>query len=35
MEQEIVLTVEDGGLRLDKLLADWLPDVSRSAVYAN
>lgn len=32
MEQEIVLTVEDGGLRLDKLLADWLPDVSRSAV---
>lgn len=32
MEQEIVLTAEDGGLRLDKLLAERLPDMSRSAV---
>lgn len=28
----MVLTVEDGGQRLDKLLADLLPEVSRSAI---
>ena len=32
MEQEIVLTVEDSGLRLDRLLAERLPDMSLSAV---
>lgn len=32
MEQEIRLAEEDAGLRLDKLLAERLPDMSRSAI---